>query len=151
MVARLHDRHPSWVRTCLPVVARSPWCGSSGVWRCAEPACPRHTWIETSAAIRPRASLTERARREDCWRVGEDGHSLAQVAAACGVDWVTLMRAVRDVGAPLVDDPARLADVAALGVDETASLAATAHQSTTLVTGVVDLTGPQLIGAGNSQ
>ena len=52
------------------------------VWRCTEPACATSTWTETSAAIGPRASMTERARAEACRRVGEDGHSVAQVAAA---------------------------------------------------------------------
>lgn len=146
VVARLHDRRPTWVRD-LPAGGRPVtlvWV--KRVWRCAEPACPRSTWTETSEGIRARASLTERARREACRRVGEDGHSVAQVAAAFGVGWATLMRAVRDYGAPLVDDPARLAGVTALGVDETAFLAATARRSTSFVTGVVDLTGsPRLL------
>lgn len=43
------------------------------------------TWSETSAVIRPRASLTERARVEACRRVGQDGHSVAQVAGEFGV------------------------------------------------------------------
>ncbi len=40
------------------------------------------------------------------------------------VGWSTVMTAVRDHGAPLVDDPDRTAGVAALGMDETAFLAA---------------------------
>jgi transposase len=50
------------------------------------------------------------------------------------------MRAVTEHGTPLVDDPARLAGVAALGVDETAFLAATATHPTEFATGLVDLT-----------
>ena len=45
---------------------------------------------------------------------------MAVVAADFGVGWGTVMRAVAEHGAPLVDDPARLEGVAALGVDETA-------------------------------
>ncbi len=56
------------------------------------------TWSETSAAIRPRAALTERARAEACRRVGQDGHSVAAVAAEFGVGWGTVMAAVRDYG-----------------------------------------------------
>lgn len=52
-----------------------------------EPACPRSTWTETSEHIRARLSWTERARAETCRRVGEDGHSVAQVARAFGVGW----------------------------------------------------------------
>jgi hypothetical protein len=43
--------------------------------------CPKRTWTETSHAIAPRASLTERARAEICRWVGEDGASVAPVAA----------------------------------------------------------------------
>lgn len=68
--------------------------------------------------------VTERARAEVCSRVGEDSHSVAQVARDFGVSWATAMAAVREYGRPLVDDPHRLDGVPALGVDETALLAA---------------------------
>ena len=55
------------------------------------------------------------------------------------------MTAVREHGTPLVDDPARLDGVAALGVDETAFLAANARHPTIFVTGMVDLTARQLL------
>ncbi len=72
--AKLHDRRPTWVRD-LPTGGRPVtlvWV--KRVWRCPEPRCPVVTWSETSAVIRPRASLTERARVEACRRVGQDGH-----------------------------------------------------------------------------
>ena len=103
------------------------------------------TWSETSPAIRPRASLTERARVEACRRVGQDGHSVAQVAAEFGVAWGTVMAAVVEYGTPLVDDPARLAGVQALGVDETAFLAANGRHHTQFVTGMVDVTAARLL------
>jgi transposase len=84
IVAVLHDRRPTWVRD-LPSGGRPVtivWV--KRVWRCPDRGCPVRTWTETSAAIRPRASLTERARAEACRRVGEDGHAVAQVAAAFG-------------------------------------------------------------------
>jgi len=124
IVAVLHDRRPTWVRD-LPSGGRPVtivWV--KRVWRCREPACPVRTWTESSAQIRPRASLTERARVEACRRVGEDGHCVAQVAAAFGVGWGVVMRAVTEYGTALVDDPVRLRGVTALGVDETAFLAA---------------------------
>jgi len=111
------------------------------VWRCMEPDCPRQTWTETSEHIRPRASLTERARREACRRVGQDGETVARVAAQYGCGWQAIMNAVREYGLPLVDDPQRLDGVRRLGVDETAFLAANAYHSTSFITGVVDLTG----------
>ncbi len=77
------------------------------------------TWSETSEHIRSRASLTERARWEACRLVGEDGLDVAAVADQLGVGWSTVMRAVQEYGTPLIDDPARLAGVQAVGVDET--------------------------------
>jgi transposase len=71
--AALHDRRPTWVRD-LPSGGRPVtlvWV--KRVWRCREPRCPVVTWSETSTAIRPRASLTERARVEACRRVGRTG------------------------------------------------------------------------------
>ncbi len=143
--ASLHDRRPTWVRD-LPAGGRPVtlvWV--KRVWRCRETGCPVETWSETSEHIRARASLTERARREVCRRVGEDGHSVAQVAAAFGIGWATAMAAVREYGRPLVADPGRLAGVAALGVDETAFLAANAGHHTVFVTGIVDVSSPRLL------
>jgi transposase len=136
-----HGRRPVRVRD-LPSAGRPVtliWV--KRVWRCDEPRCGRRTWTETSEQIRARASLTERARAEACRRVGEDGHDVAGVAVEFGVGWHTVMRAVVQHGERLVDDPGRLAGVTAVGVDETAYLAATAVSHTAFVTGIVDLTG----------
>lgn len=148
--ARLHDRRPSWVRD-LPSGGRPVtlvWV--KRVWRCMERSCPTSTWTETSQNIRARACLTERARREICRRVGEEGHSVAEVARDFGVGWGTAMAAVAEYGQPLVDDPDRLGAVSAVGVDETAFLAANAAHHTMFVTGVVDVRpgqrrGPRLL------
>jgi transposase len=103
------------------------------------------TWTERVAAIRPRAVLTERARAEACRRVGKDAHAVAAVARDLGVGWQTVMRAVRDHGGPLVDDPQRLAGVAALGLGETSFLKATRVAPTRWVTGLVDLQRGRLL------
>ena len=112
------------------------------LWRCAEPECTVRTWSEVSEHVRGRASLTERARREACRLVGEDGLDVAAVATTLGVGWHTVMRAVRDYGRPLVNDPARTSGVVAVGVDETAFLAASARSHTQFVTGIVAMPGP---------
>ena len=109
-------------------------------WRCVHAACPKRTWSETSEAIAPRASLTQRARAEICRRVGQDAASVAAVAREFGIGWHTAMAAVRDYGIPRVDDPTRLAGVEAIGLDETAFAAASAIRFTSFVTGIVDLT-----------
>jgi transposase len=142
VVARLHDRRRTDVRD-LPAGGRPVtlvWI--KRVWRCREPTCAKQTWTETNPAIRPRASLTERARREACRRVGEDGDTVAKVAAGFGVGWQAIMNAVIEYGGPLVEDPARLIGVTRLGVDETAFLAANASHATLFATGIVDMSGP---------
>jgi hypothetical protein len=96
-------------------------------------------------AIRARAVLTERARAEACRRVGKDAHAVAAVARDFGVGWATVMGAVHEQGAPLVDDPGRLQGVAALGLDETNFLKATRVASTRWVTGLVDLERGRLL------
>ncbi len=139
-VAELHDRRPVWVRD-LPSAGRPVtvvWI--KRVWRCPHLLCPTRTWTESSESIAARASLTRRARAEICRRVGEDGASVAAVAREFGIGWGTAMAAVREHGEPRVDDPARLADIDAVGVDETAFQAAAANRSTSFVTGVMDLT-----------
>ena len=114
-------------------------------WRCPDGDCAVGTWTETCDAIAPRAALTERARAEICRRVGRDEDSVAEVARAFGVGWHAAMAAVRDHGTPLVDDPARLDGVGALGLDETRFLAATPTHHTEYVTGFVDLDRPRLL------
>jgi transposase len=89
--------------------------------------------------------LTERARAEACRRVGKDAHAVAAVARDLGVGWTTIMRAVRDHGRPLVDDPMRLEAVAALGLDETSFLRATRTAPTRWITGLVDLEQGRLL------
>jgi hypothetical protein len=115
------------------------------LWRCREPACKVRTWTEQTAAIRPRAVLTERARAEACRRVGKDAHAVAAVARDLGVGWATIMRAVAEHGTELVDDPARLDGVGRLGLDETGFLKATRLAPTQWVTGLVDLEQGRLL------
>jgi len=143
--ARLHDRRPTWVRD-LPAGGRPVtlvWV--KRVWRCAETLCATSTWTETSPVIRARASLTERARAEACRRVGQDGGSVASVAREFGTSWATIMSAVAEYGGPLVEDPARTEGVEALGVDETAFLAANAFHQTIFATGIVDVGARRLL------
>jgi transposase len=143
--ARLHARRTVRVRD-LPIGGRPVvLCWRKRIWRCVEPACAVRTWTEQMAAIRPRAVLTQRARAEACRRVGKDAHAVAAVARDLGVGWATVMRAVAEHGQPLVDDPARLAGVTALGLDETSFLRATPTAPTRYVTGLVDVEGGRLL------
>jgi len=139
VVATPHGRREHLVRD-VPSSARAVllvW--SKRIWRCAEPTCPARTWSEAHGEIRPRATLTERARRWACRRVGSDGHSVAAVAAELGVGWGTVWRAVEEYGRPLVEDPDRLDGVTALGVDEHVWQHAGPRRRTQYGTGIVDL------------
>ena len=83
-VAVLHDRRLRLVRD-LPAGGRPVLlCWSKRVWRCWHRACPTVTFSERTVVVRPRGVLTERARAEACRRVGQDAHSVAQVAADLG-------------------------------------------------------------------
>jgi transposase len=98
--AELHGRRMIRVRD-LPAGGRPVvlWWRKR-LWRCGEPACGVRTWTEWTAAIRPRAVLSERARAEACRRVGKDAHAVAAVARDLGVGWATIMRAVAEHGTP---------------------------------------------------
>ena len=140
-----HGRRMVQVRD-LPVAGRPVrlvW--AKRLWRCTEPACAVGTWSEECDEIAPRGVLTERARAEICRRVGLECQSVAQAARGLGVSWHTAMAAVRDHGRPRVDHLARLGAPAAIGLDETSFLAATATRPTLLVTGIVDLDTSRLI------
>jgi transposase len=143
--AEVHGRRTVRVRD-LPIGGRPVvlvW--RKRLWRCRELACGVRTWTERVAAVRPRAVLTKRAGVEAARRVGKDAHAVAAVARDLGVGWATIMRAVRDHGSPLVDDPARLQGVVTLGLDETSFLKATRVAPTRWVTGLVDLEGGRLL------
>lgn len=114
------------------------WC--KRIWRCRHPDCPKRTWSETADLAAPKATLTARTRAWAARRVGEHADTVAATARSLGVGWHTVMGAVTEHGTPLVDDPARLDDVAALGVDEHAWQRANPLRHTTFATGIVDLT-----------
>jgi transposase len=140
-----HGRRQVHVRD-LPLAERPVvlvW--AKRLWCCPEPACPTRTWSEESDAIAPRAVLTERTRAEIARRVGPGQQSVARVARDTGVGWHAAMAAVWDHGRPRVDHLARLGAPAAIGLDETSFLAATATHPTLLVTGIVDLDTGRLI------
>jgi transposase len=108
-------------------------------WRCVDVDCDAKTWTETSPAFSTRALLTRRAGMESCRQVGANARPVSQVADELGVCWWTVMNAVVEHGAPLVDDPDRVGSVDKLGVDETSWLRANRRHATLYATGLVDL------------
>jgi transposase len=114
-------------------------------WRCREQRCPRGSWSETSAEIGVRASLTERARREICRRVGEELGSVAAVAREFGVGWACAHQAVVDYGDALIDADDRLEQTRQLGVDEHTFQHANARRRTQMATTFVDIDRGRLL------
>jgi transposase len=140
VLATAHGRRDHLVRD-IPAAGRPVllvW--RTRIWRCDEPRYARRTWTEISPAVRARAALTERARWWACQRVGRDGDTVEAVRIELGVGWNTVMRAVRECGEPLVDDPGRLEGVTGLGVDEHVWQHAGWARRTQFATGIVDLT-----------
>jgi transposase len=78
-------------------------------------------------------------------QVGRLARPVSQVAAELGVSWHTVMDAVVVYGTPLVDDPVRIGQVRAVGVDETKWLAAQATDPTRWLSAVVDVERPTVI------
>ncbi len=137
--AHVHDRREHLLRD-VPVGGRATvlvWW--KRIWRCPEPTCAVRTWTERSPLGAPRHSMTSRAKAWVTRRVGADGETVTSVARTLGVGWWSVMRAVIEVGRPLVEDPGRLEAVTGLGVDEHAWQRANAVRHTQYDTGVVGL------------
>lgn len=138
--ASAHDRREHMLRD-VPVGGRATvlvWW--KRIWRCPNPDCDTRTWTEQLPVAAPRSALTQRAKAWLARRVGAQAHTVAALARELGLGWGTVMRAVTEVGAPLIDNPARLDDVRAVGVDEHAWQHANAYRATQFATGIVDLT-----------
>ena len=145
-VAKSKDRRPSWVGD-LPIAGRPlVLCWVKRVWCCEHAVCPRKTWTEQHPAIAPRAVLTERAAAAATAQVSRSRDSVAGQARAFGVGWQTIMRQVQERGRPVVEDPARLDGVSAVGLDEHAWQRGGPRRHTRYATGIVDLT-PRPAGA----
>jgi transposase len=114
-------------------------------WRCRELLCPRGSWSETSDEIAPRASLTQRARKGICRRVGRDLDTVAEVAREFGVGWAAAHQAVIDHGDELIANDRRIEMVTALGVDEHTFQHANARRRTQMVTTFVDIDRGRLL------
>ncbi len=109
------------------------------LWRCREWLCESKTWTELTEHVDTQAVITRRAGVEACRQVGQLARPVSRVAQEFGVCWSTVMNAVIEHTAPLVDDPDRVGAVAHLGVDETSFLAANQEHSTLYATSMVDL------------
>jgi transposase len=109
-------------------------------WACREPACGASTWTEQRPDIAPsRVALTTRAGRWATREVGAEVHTVAYIARQLGVAWHTVMDAVAYWGQPLIEDPDRVGETTAVGVDETKFLAARRREPTRWASAICDV------------
>jgi transposase len=89
-------------------------------WECPAVSCPLGSWTGEDVRIAaPRMGLTDRAGRWATFQVGRHGRSVSEVAADLECDWHTVNDAVIAYGAALIDDPERIGEPEAVGLDET--------------------------------
>ncbi|MFN8103921.1 MAG: ISL3 family transposase [Acidimicrobiia bacterium] len=115
-------------------------------WRCPNTACSVGSFTETAPHIAAaRLVMTDRAGRWVTEQVGRFKRSVNDLATELGCDWHTINDTVIAYGTPLVDDPDRIGDVDALGLDETlfARLGRWHHQMWS--TSIVDVGRGQLL------
>jgi hypothetical protein len=99
----------------LPIAGRPVvLCWAKWIWACDHQLCPKRTWTETHEAIGPRAVLTARVAVAAVGQVRVGATVAGQ--ARVRVSWHPVMRQVRHLGVPVVEDPARLDRVTAIGV-----------------------------------
>jgi hypothetical protein len=118
-------------------------------WYCPDGDCPAGSFTGEDPRIAPgRGAMTDRAGRWVTEQVGRLGRTVAEVARELGCDWHTINDAVIAYGTPLVDDPGRVGEVRALGLDETLLCRKGRWRTQHWSTSIVDVTpgaGAQLL------
>lgn len=89
-------------------------------WSCPSPSCPIGSWTAEHPAIAaPRLGMTDRAGRWVTEQVGRHGRTVNEIALELGCDWHSVNDTVLAYGTPLIEDPNRIGEPTALGLDET--------------------------------
>ena len=115
-------------------------------WRCPNRACSTGSWVGEDVRIAaPRLLLTDRAGRWVTMQVGRHGRAVTDVAAELGCGWHVVNDAVLAYGTPLVDDPARLGEPTAVGLDETMFKHTGQFRTQCWSTQIVDVTAGKLL------
>jgi transposase len=139
---------PAWVKDRPPVeLVDLPCFGRSARlvwhkhrWCCPDPDCEMCSWTGEDPRIASvRGAMTDRAGRWVCEQVGRLGRTVAEVARELRCDWHTVNDAVVAYGVPLVEDPARIGEVRALGLDETLFCRAGRWRTQAWCTSIVDV------------
>jgi len=115
-------------------------------WSCPAAGCEVASFTETVDKIAAaRLAMTDRAGRWVTEQVGRNGRTVNEIAVELGCDWHTINDTVIAYGTPLVEDPDRIGEVEALGLDETlfARIGRWRHQRWS--TSIVDVGRGQLL------
>ncbi|MDP9441574.1 MAG: ISL3 family transposase [Actinomycetota bacterium] len=89
-------------------------------WCCPSPSCSVGSWTgEQPAIAAARLGMTDRAGRWVTEQVGRLGRTVNEIALELGCDWHTINDAVLAYGIPIIEDPDRIGEPIALGLDET--------------------------------
>ena len=116
---------------------------------CPDPDCEMGSWTwEDPRIAASRQAMTDRAGRWATEQVGRRARSVSGVAGELGCDWHTVNDTVIAYGAALVDDPARIADTTALGLDETLFVRRGEWHRQEFVTSIVDDAPIEVKGLG---
>jgi len=83
---------------------------------CVEALCPRRSFTQESAAIRPRGRVTERLRAKVAEAIAAGNRAVSEVAGEYGVSWPTAHRALIAAAARWLPEPT---PTRRLGIDET--------------------------------
>jgi transposase len=115
-------------------------------WRCPAPACPVGSWTSQDPTIAAaRLAMTDRAGRWATLQVGRNGRTVNEIARELGCDWHTVNDAVIAYGTPLVEDPARIGQVTAVGLDEVLFAREGPGRTHSWSTTIADVEGGQLL------
>ena len=145
---------PVWVKGQRPVEftdlaafgrpARLVW--HKRRWSCPATTCGVGSFTEEAAWIAaPRLEMTDRAGRWVTAQVGRLGRTVNELAVELGCDWHTINDTVIAYGTELVEDPARIGAVEALGLDETLFARLGKWRTLAWSTSIVDVRRGQLL------
>ena len=116
-------------------------------WTCRKVSCRQESWTAEEPAIAaPRLVLTDRAGRWVTEQVGRCGRTVDEIAVELGCDWHTVNDAVIAYGTALVDDdPDRIGQPTAVGLDETLFVRFGRWRTQLWSTSIVDVRAGQLL------
>jgi transposase len=115
-------------------------------WSCPDAACATGSWTEDVPAIAAsRLVMTDRAGRWVTEQVGRHGRTVNEVAVELGCDWHTINDTVIAYGTALVDDPDRVGEPTALGLDETLFVRVGPRRRQSWSTSIVDVRAGRLL------